>query len=69
LKRDNLPRAIEEMHEIVRTTEDASNATMESTEAITNAIPEIVPKHFRILRISGSDRTANQKGNVDTAVD
>ena len=47
LKRDNLPRAIEEMHEIVRTTEDASNATMESTEAITNAIPEKIDDDFR----------------------
>lgn len=47
MKRDNLPRAIEEMHEIVRTTEDASNATMESTEAITNAIPEKIDDDFR----------------------
>jgi chemotaxis protein CheZ len=49
LKRDNLPRAIEEMHEIVRTTEDASNAIMESAEAITNALPDEVNGEYREL--------------------
>lgn len=47
LKRDNLPRAIEEMHEIVRTTEDASNAIMESAETITNAMPDDLDGEFR----------------------
>ena len=47
LKRDNLPRAIEEMHEIVRTTEDASNAIMESAEAITNAMPADMDEEYR----------------------
>lgn len=49
LKRDNLPRAIEEMHEIVRTTEVASNAIMESAEAITNAMPDDTDENFRKL--------------------
>lgn len=47
LKRDNVPRAIEEMNEIVRTTEDASNAIMESAEEITNAMPEDIDADFR----------------------
>ncbi|MDA0230937.1 MAG: chemotaxis protein CheZ [Proteobacteria bacterium] len=47
LKRDNLPRAIEEMHEIVKTTEVASNAIMESAEAITDAMPEQIDEEFR----------------------
>lgn len=47
LKRDDLPRAIDEMNEIVRTTETASNAIMESAETITNAIPENIDGDFR----------------------
>lgn len=47
LKRDDLPRAVEEMHEIVRTTEVASNAIMESAEAITNAMPDDIDGNFR----------------------
>ena len=40
LKNENLPRAYEEMREIVRTTEDASNTIMESAEGILDAMPE-----------------------------
>lgn len=47
LKRENLPRAIQEMHEIVQTTEDASNAIMESAETITNAIPDGTDADYR----------------------
>lgn len=47
LKRDNLPRAIQEMHEIVQTTEDASNAIMESAEGITKAMPDDTDAKFR----------------------
>jgi len=49
LKRENLPRAIQEMHEIVQTTENASNAIMESAEAITNGMPDEVDADFREL--------------------
>ena len=47
LKRDNLPRAYEEMHEIVRTTEEASNTIMESAESILNATPDDMDDEFR----------------------
>lgn len=49
LKRENLPRAIQEMHEIVQTTEDASNAIMESAEAITTGMPDETDADFRDL--------------------
>jgi len=53
LKRDNLPRAIEEMHEIVRTTEEASNTIMESAEAILAASPAEIDGDYREL-VQGS---------------
>lgn len=56
LKRENLPRAIEEMHEIVRTTEDASNAIMESAEAIIGATPSGIDADYRELVQSSCQR-------------
>jgi chemotaxis protein CheZ len=56
LQRESLPRAVEEMHEIVRTTEDASNAIMESAETIVEAIPDNIEAEYRDLIQSSCQR-------------
>lgn len=56
LKRENIPRAIQEMNEIVQTTEDASNAIMESAEAITAAMPDDTDAKFREIVQSSIQR-------------
>ncbi len=53
LKQQDLPRAIEEMNEIVRTTEDASNAIMESAEAIADSMPDDLNDEYRDI-VQGS---------------
>lgn len=49
LRQEDLPRAYEEMHEIVRTTEEASNAIMGSAETILEAAPDNLDSDFRDL--------------------
>lgn len=56
LKRENLPRAFEEMNEIVRTTENASNAIMESAETISASLPDTVSDEYRDLVQSSCQR-------------
>ena len=49
LQQEDLPRAYQEMHEIVRTTEAASNAIMESAETILEGTPDNLDGDFRNL--------------------
>jgi len=56
LKRDNLPRAVEEMNEIVRTTEDASNAIMESAEAMSDALPDDIDGDYREIVLTSCQK-------------
>ncbi len=56
LMHEGLPRAHEEMQEIVRTTEDASNAIMESAETIVEGIPDDIDADYRDIIQSSCQR-------------
>ncbi len=56
LMQQGLPRAHEEMQEIVRTTEEASNAIMESAEKIVEGMPENIDTEYRDLLQSSCQR-------------